>query len=79
MDADLILVMGRGKLIEFGSPRELLEREGDGLFKEMVELGDNSETLKRAAYAADTDNPGASAGASEEALVPQAITLDVAP
>ncbi|KAB2571771.1 ATP-dependent bile acid permease [Lasiodiplodia theobromae] len=44
-DFDRILVLGEGKVVEFGSPRELLEKE-DGAFHGMVEDSGEREVLR---------------------------------
>ncbi|PQE06081.1 ATP-dependent bile acid permease protein [Rutstroemia sp. NJR-2017a BBW] len=36
-DFDKILVLGEGKVVEFGTPRELMSRKEGGVFKGMVE------------------------------------------
>ncbi|KAH7382010.1 P-loop containing nucleoside triphosphate hydrolase protein [Cadophora sp. MPI-SDFR-AT-0126] len=51
-DFDRILVMGEGKTKEFGTPRELLEKEGGsegeaGTFRGMVEMSGEREELER--------------------------------
>jgi len=47
-DFDKILVMKDGVNAEFGSPRELLEKEGEGaLFKGMVGQSGETEELER--------------------------------
>ncbi|KAH7333124.1 hypothetical protein BKA65DRAFT_507197 [Rhexocercosporidium sp. MPI-PUGE-AT-0058] len=47
-DFDKILVMGEGVNKEFGSPRELLEREGEeAMFRSMVEMSGEREELER--------------------------------
>jgi len=45
-DFDKILVMKDGMNAEFGSPRELLEKE-EGLFKGMVEQSGEKEELEK--------------------------------
>jgi ABC-type multidrug transport system fused ATPase/permease subunit len=45
-DFDKILVMKDGVVVEFGSPRELLERK-DGIFKDMVMHSGEKEELER--------------------------------
>lgn len=44
-DFDRILVLGEGKVVEFGSPRELLEKE-DGAFHGMVEDSGERDVLR---------------------------------
>jgi len=52
MDYDKIIVMGDGKLAEFGSPLELIER--NGLFRELVDAtGEGAESLIQMARHAD--------------------------
>jgi ABC-type antimicrobial peptide transport system ATPase subunit len=48
MDNDLILVMGEGRMVEFGSPAELLT-ENNGSFAELVDsTGPESSRALRA-------------------------------
>ena len=37
LDADKILVLDAGRMVEYGSPRDLLSRRPRGAFREMVE------------------------------------------
>ncbi|KAG8533079.1 uncharacterized protein KY384_001862 [Bacidia gigantensis] len=46
-DFDKILVMREGKGVEFGTPGELLRREGEGVFKSLVEESGEREELRR--------------------------------
>jgi ABC-type multidrug transport system fused ATPase/permease subunit len=46
MDFDKIIVMKDGAVVEFGSPRELLETK-DGIFKDMVMHSGEKEELER--------------------------------
>lgn len=48
-DFDRVLVLGAGEIVEFDSPRNLLEREGEreGGFREMVEKSGEKAELKR--------------------------------
>ena len=46
-DFDRILVVGDGKRVEWGSPRELLEKEGEGVFREMVGKSGERGVLER--------------------------------
>ena len=39
MDSDIILVLDDGKLVEYGSPQDLLADEGAGLFKSLAQEG----------------------------------------
>jgi ABC-type multidrug transport system fused ATPase/permease subunit len=45
-DFDKILVMRDGVIVEFGSPKELLETK-DGIFKDMVTHSGEKEELER--------------------------------
>lgn len=49
MDYDKIMVLDAGYLVEFDTPRVLLEKE-DGLFHALVESSQNKEALYAAAY-----------------------------
>ncbi|KAF9516655.1 hypothetical protein BS47DRAFT_1371638 [Hydnum rufescens UP504] len=55
MNSDKILVLNEGRLVEFDSPANLLQKE-DGVFKEMVDRSGDKETL----YALLVQEPGAS-------------------
>lgn len=46
-DFDRILVVGDGKTVEWGSPRELMEQEGEGVFREMVGRSGEKSELER--------------------------------
>ncbi|GMI05755.1 hypothetical protein TrLO_g10639 [Triparma laevis f. longispina] len=56
IEYDKVLVMGDGKVLEFGAPKELLDKGAGGVFLGMVmETGDEtSKELKRRAAEADT-------------------------
>lgn len=45
-DFDRILVMSEGKAVEYGSPKELLEKK-EGVFRDMVEKSGEKEQLVR--------------------------------
>ncbi|KAI0633977.1 P-loop containing nucleoside triphosphate hydrolase protein [Trametes polyzona] len=53
MDADKIMVLDAGCLVEFGRPRELLEKE-EGLFRALVEESGERETLYAVAMGASS-------------------------
>jgi ABC-type multidrug transport system fused ATPase/permease subunit len=46
-DFDRILVMGEGRALEFGSPRELLNGKGGGIFEELVRRNGKEEMLRK--------------------------------
>ncbi|RFU32555.1 hypothetical protein B7463_g3759, partial [Scytalidium lignicola] len=46
-DFDKILVLDDGKAIEFGSPKELLEKGAEGVFRGMVEQSGEKEKLEK--------------------------------
>jgi len=52
-DFDKILVMKDGVNVEFGTPKELLEKE-DGLFKDMVAQSGEAEELEKMILASGT-------------------------
>ncbi|KAN0061178.1 Transporter of the ATP-binding cassette (ABC) [Thecaphora frezii] len=53
-DYDKICVLDKGKVIEFGSPKELMEKEG-GVFQSMCEQSGEMAELKRLADEADAE------------------------
>ncbi|EPQ25988.1 uncharacterized protein PFL1_06443 [Pseudozyma flocculosa PF-1] len=53
-DYDKICVLDKGKVIEFGSPKELMEKEG-GVFQSMCEQSGEMAELKRLADQADEE------------------------
>jgi ABC-type multidrug transport system fused ATPase/permease subunit len=55
MNSDKILVLNEGRLVEFDSPANLLQKE-DGVFKGMVDRSGDKETL----YGLVVPEPGAS-------------------
>merc|ERR1711871_667406 len=52
IDADLVLVLDKGRLVEQGSPHALLEREGSVFAQMCRDTGETSERHLRAAAAA---------------------------
>ncbi|KAF2501023.1 ATP-dependent bile acid permease [Lophium mytilinum] len=49
-DFDRILVMGEGRALEFGSPRDLLSGTGVGAFEELVKRSGEAELLRRIVF-----------------------------
>jgi ABC-type multidrug transport system fused ATPase/permease subunit len=50
VDYDKVLVLDKGRVVEYGHPHELLKKEGkDAIFKSMCEMSGDYEILQRAA------------------------------
>lgn len=50
VDYDKVLVLDKGRVVEYGHPHELLKKEGkDAVFKGMCEMSGDFETLQKAA------------------------------
>ncbi|KAF2814641.1 ATP-dependent bile acid permease [Mytilinidion resinicola] len=54
-DFDRIIVMGEGRAVEFGSPRELLSGKGVGAFEELVHRSGEEELLRKIVFGDERD------------------------
>ena len=50
LDSDKILVMDKGRIVEFGHPQDLLKRPG-GLFRSMVMMANDDKSVESQSHA----------------------------